>query len=71
MLLEAPNDVKLATTMQALQHSIDGMCVVLSSIFGQGHPMTTYFTAAHHALDICTRELAVQSITYSTLPLDI
>ena len=55
MLLEVPDDMKLATTMQALQHSIDGMHVVLFSIFGQGHAMTTYFTAACHALDICTR----------------
>ena len=71
LVLEAPDDVKLATTMQALQHSIDATRAVLSALLGQVHTATTWANDARRALDTCAGDLAVQAAYHPTLPADI
>jgi hypothetical protein len=71
MVLEAPDDIKLATMMQSLQHSLNAMCAVLLATLGQAHATTTWVNKAQCTLDTSASNLAIQALYNPMLPTDI
>jgi len=71
MLLESPDDAMVATTLQATQHSFDGLRVVLAAMWGVHHPVVNTLEAMRRTLEMRASDLAVQAAHRPTLPADL
>lgn len=66
--LEAPDDVRVATTIGMLQHTLDAFRVVMAAMLGSAHEVVVYLNGARRAMDVCAGQLAVQAAGHPTLP---